>query len=333
MKAYSWVFAVALLVVLAWGLEQVAIAPLQTGEVYPPYSSLRSDPMGAKALYESLSELPDLTVERLYKPRITLADSGAAILVLGTDPIGWSAVKDKTLEEYEKLVHRGDRLIIGFLPPPAHEESHEAQAAEERWHIKLIYRKTSGPASHIVAGPEWRPLAGHEAVERNFGAGSIVLVADSYPLSNEGLREARDSAFISQLLGSDRRIVFDENHFGVVETGSVTKLMRKYRLEGAVAMLALVAGLFLWRSASSFLPPRQTRASGAVTGRDSAEGLTALLHRGVPEKALLEVCYAEWVKTWRGTAPPHTVEEVVRMGKDNPVEGYRAACRVLTEKR
>src|ERR1700719_3034697 len=111
MKAYSWVFAVALLVVLAWGLEQVAIAPLQTGEVYPPYSSLRSDPMGAKALYESLSALPDLHVERLYKIRQTLGGPSEALLVLGADPVEWSALKETTLDDYEKLVRQGGRLV------------------------------------------------------------------------------------------------------------------------------------------------------------------------------------------------------------------------------
>ena len=133
----------------------------------------------------------------------------------------------------------------------------------------------------------------------DFGAGTIVLAADTFALSNEGLREARDPELIAALAGPATHIIFDENHFGVIETGSVTKLMRKYRLEGAVAMLALVAALFLWRSASSLLPPRETRADDAVGGRDSLEGMTALLHRGVAEKELLDTCFAEWSRVRR----------------------------------
>ena len=62
------------------------VAPLITGEVYPAYSSLRSDPLGAKALFESLSEQPGLDVTRLYKARspldseTTLLGSRASIL-------------------------------------------------------------------------------------------------------------------------------------------------------------------------------------------------------------------------------------------------------------
>ena len=334
-----WIFAVTLLAVLVWGLEQVVVGPLETGEAYPPYSSLRSDPLGAKALYESLAALPDLRVERLYKTRSALEGSVEALLVLGTEPVAWSALKNNTLEEYERLVRQGGRLVIAFVPVRVPQNAGEQNAVEARWHLKFSYARPSGEddrsaaiprdsALRFEAGPEWRRLGGREAIERGFGAGSIVLIADSYPLSNQGLRDARDAQFISTLLGPARRIVFDENHFGVVETGSVTKLIRKYRLQRAIAVLAVLAALFLWRSASSFLPPRETSLSDAVTGRDSTEGMTALLRRGVPEKELLDVCYAEWAKSVRGAIPPQ-VEEAVRQGKSNPVEAYRAASRAI----
>jgi len=38
------------------------------GDAYPPYSSLRSDPAGAKVLFESLSRLPGVAVSRSYQP-------------------------------------------------------------------------------------------------------------------------------------------------------------------------------------------------------------------------------------------------------------------------
>src|SRR5882724_4121777 len=105
-----WIGAVALAGLLLWGLAGVVLAPLGSGELYPPYSSLRSDPLGTRALFDSLSELPELRVERLYKPRNTIRDrdarekdareKDAAIFVLGIDPTAWLAVKDATLEEY-----------------------------------------------------------------------------------------------------------------------------------------------------------------------------------------------------------------------------------------
>ena len=340
-----WVVIVALLAVFVYGLEQVAISPLQTGDVYPPYSSLRSDPLGAKALYESLAALPDIKVERLYTERMTLG--GDTMFVLGVDPVGWSGVKDATLKEYEDLVQSGGRMVIAFLPVHPRIEhfdlgkDKEKPAIGERWNLRLKYRPglyedtdavPSQTALRLDAGPEWISLGGHGAISRSFGKGRIVLVPDSFPLSNQGLLEARDSGFISVLAGAAKTIVFDENHFGVAETGSVTTLMRKYRLEGAVAVLALAAALFLWRSASSFLPPRESRPATAVTGRDSTAGMTALLHRGIPEKDLLNACLAEWSKSAPRQDRTAQVEEAIRAHRD-PVEAYRAATHALTEQK
>lgn len=331
---FLWIFAIVLLAVLVWGLDQIAVAPLETGEIYPRYSSLRTGPAGAKALYESLAALPEISVERSYKGRKTM-QPGDAMLVLGVDPVPFSAITDQTIDEYEKLVRDGGRLIIAFLPLEAVRLSPDQHPLDHLWRLKMAYRKTgaTGMSLALEAGPEWEKLP-HGAIERNFGAGSIVLVPDSSPLSNQGLRDARDPRFIATLTGDARHLLFDENHFGVVETGSVAKLMRQYRLEGAIAMLVIVAALFLWRSASSFLPARQARSSAAVAGRESIEGLSALLHRGIGEKDLLDVCFAERTKSARHDDRMERVEqEIARIGKRNPVEAYRAASRALTEKK
>src|ERR1035438_5550985 len=87
---------VALFLVGAW---QVMIAPLATGDLYPPYSSLRTDPLGAKALFESLSEQPGLDVTRLYKAR-RLLDSATSLLVLGVDSLAWAHTSKPMLDDY-----------------------------------------------------------------------------------------------------------------------------------------------------------------------------------------------------------------------------------------
>ncbi len=112
---FLWIFAIALAGLLVWGLDQIAVAPLETGDIYPQYSSLRADPAGAKALYESLAALPGLTVDREYKNRQTM-QPGEAMFVLGVDAVPFSSIEDKTLDEYEKLVSNGGRLIFAFLP-------------------------------------------------------------------------------------------------------------------------------------------------------------------------------------------------------------------------
>jgi hypothetical protein len=332
--------AVVLVLGLAWGLEQVVVSPLQTGAAYPEYSSLRSDPMGTLALYESLAKV--MHVERLYKSRMaTDPGLGTTIFVLGVDPVGWSQVKEDTLKEYEELTAKGARLVIAFLPvsqPWAVDK--EMHPVERKWHIHFNFKDFHADpgetpretALEFKAGPEWKAL-GESAVKRKLGAGTMVLAADSYPLSNEGIRDERDSEFIVQLVGPAKEIVFDENHFGVVETGSITKLMRKYHLEGALAVLALVAGLFLWRSASSLLPSRAPRAEQAVTGRDSLEGMTALLRRGIPERDLVRICYEEWKKTSSDDHKSRNIDVGDALIDDkNAVSAYREIGKALAEK-
>jgi len=333
MNRWAWL-GLALIAFLFWGLDEVIVTPLETGEAYPPYSSLRRDPLGAKALYDSLSSV--IPVDRLYKERMKLTDE--ALLILGVDPVAWSALDAETIQRYRKLVENGGRLVIGFLPVRTPPHIPDSRPVEALWGIQFKYRdqpdeeeRDSIPREtslYFASGPHWRSRDGF--VERDFGAGTVVLIADTFPLSNQGLREERNAPLIAAVIGPARRAVFDENHFGVVETGSIVKLMRKYRLEGALAILAIVAGLFLWRSGSSLLPPRRVVLDGAVAGRDSLSGMAALLYRGVAERDLMSVCFAEWSKTERNGAKTARVEEEIR-GKD-AVTAYRAACRALSEK-
>lgn len=322
---------VAILVALVWGLEVVIVSPLETGTAYPEYSSLRPDPMGTMALYESLEKV--VKVERLYKSRMRRdPGAGTTIFVLGVDPMAWAKLKVDTLKEYEELTAKGARLVIAFLPVSDPWKDTDARPVETRWGVGFRYSKVHA-AEHgaipketalvLTPGKEWKRIG--SAIERPLGAGSVVLLADSYPLSNEGLRESHDAGLIVKLAGEAKEVVFDENHFGVVETGSVTKLMRKYHLEGAMAVLALVAALFLWRSSSSLLPSRAPDAGQPVMGRDSAEGMTALLRRGIAEKDLVRVCYEEWRKTSRA-------EKTVAVGSNDVVAAYREIARTLAEK-
>src|SRR5579862_1134225 len=282
----KWFVGLALLALLVWGLDQVVRAPLETGETYPAYSSLRSDPLGAKALYDSLAALPELSVERWYKTRPMAGSSATTVLVLGVDPVAWSGIDEKGIEELETLARNGTRLVLAFLPVRKPFLTPGKRPVEARWDLKLSYREIEkqdvfarGVPRHtslvFEPGPEWRPFdPALTAIERPYGNGMIILVGETFGLSNEGLRDQRDAESIARLIGPSRSVIFDENHLGIEESGSVTVLMRKYNLEGAVFVLALVAALFLWRSATSFLPPvAGSGGDGAVAGRDSLEGL------------------------------------------------------------
>jgi hypothetical protein len=350
-KTVLWGAAIVIAALFVWGLEQVAVAPLESGEIYPPYSSLRADPLGTKALYESLAALNELQVSRLYKPHKQLAP-GSTLLVLGLGPVVWDEISQKTLTEYENLVAKGGRLILAFVPVYAPKKKLDYPLLKDRWDVRFKYHddddvvEKGNEASGIPAesdlyfefGKEWAVTESEGddepiLIERQFGAGTIALLSQSYALSNEGLRESRDAAFISNLLYNNRNIVFDENHFGIQDTGSVTTLMRKYHLEPAIGVLLVTALLFLWRSASSLLPPTRSDLAEAVAGRDAQEGMVSLLERSVAEKDLLSTCYTEWARTAAGNRRANILQaEIQRRGGEPPVEIYRAASQILTQK-
>jgi hypothetical protein len=340
-----WGAAIVIAALFVWGLEQVAVAPLESGEIYPPYSSLRADPLGTKALYESLSELDDLQVSRLYKPRKQLSP-GSTLLVLGLGPVAWDEISQKMLTEYENLVAKGGRLILGFVPVYAPESKLEYPLLKDRWDVRFKYSDDDDvdrseiprdSALYFEPGKEWNITKLDDEVpiviERQFGAGTIVLVAQPYPLSNEGLRQSRDAVSIASLLGDGRDIAFDENHFGIQETGSVTTLMRKYHLEPAIGVLMVTALLFLWRSASSLLPPTRSNHAEAVAGRDAQEGMVSLLERSLPEKDLLSTGYKEWARMAAGNRRANILQaEIQRRGGEPVVQIYRAASQILRQK-
>lgn len=98
-----------------YGIAHLFLMRFRTGDVYPPYSTLRTDPLGAKAFYDSLDELPQLDVRRNLRPIWKLKPQApATILYLGTPYLAsWG---DDELHEVESLLMAGSRVVITFLP-------------------------------------------------------------------------------------------------------------------------------------------------------------------------------------------------------------------------
>lgn len=150
-------------------------------------------------------------------------------------------------------------------------------------------------------GPEWRVLYSTGGcpviIERALGAGSIVLVADSYLFSNEAMLKERRPEILARLIGDCRLVVFDEFHLGVSERPGMMTLLRKYRLHGFFALLLLLAGLFAWQNLVRFIPENAAGVKKeplVAPGTDQLEGLVNLLQRNIKSDLLLETCFEEW---------------------------------------
>src|SRR5579872_1418279 len=103
--------------VFAAGLFELFKLRFEAGDVYPPYSSLRSVPLGTMALFESLSRMPGVTLIRDYNSSNRLPPGrGSAYLHLAATREEWLWIPDEVVQEIQGYVLGGGRLVIAFSP-------------------------------------------------------------------------------------------------------------------------------------------------------------------------------------------------------------------------
>lgn len=325
--------AILLAAGFAYGALRLFGIQFAIGEVYPEYSSLRSDPLGSKLLFDSLQGLPGIRVERNYLPPEYLPEHGATILFLGSS----LAAPAVDLKQLERAASRGNRIVVALRltksPQPA-----EVKNLQDAWHIKLDEDPAKGRAHRFFFGdaPGWKILdrAGPKllAIEKDFGKGTVALLAESSDFDNESTIAGDRMAQVTAAIGPYSTIVFDEQHLGIAEGGSVVDLARRFRLGGLMFGLALVAALFLWKNAAGFPPPARTPTSGMLAGRTSQAGLLTLLQRHVPPRDLAAACWQEWLIGNGGQVSAARIERaaaIARRGVTDPLESTREIAAVL----
>jgi hypothetical protein len=310
-----------------------------SGDAYPAYSSLRGDPAGAKLIFESLSGLPGVSVARSYLPFERVPDRDSTFLLLGMDAYSFAMEDDSDAQTLEDFAGRGNRLVIAIGEATGREPPQPAPL-EKRWGVRmgLDFDKQGHGNPYFAAAKNWEILEGTIArplvIERAFGKGSMVLVADGRVFSNQSVAEAKRTALLTHAIGSHTRIVFDETHFGIVESGSVVALARRFRLHGVALGLAIVALLFIWKNATSF-PPVSSAPEQKVFGRTSVAGLVTLLQRHVAQDRLASACWQEWLKTHTrkiASTRRAQAENVLRNEANRPIEALREIQTIVRTK-
>ncbi|MEM7700071.1 MAG: DUF4350 domain-containing protein [Verrucomicrobiota bacterium] len=131
-------FAVGVLLLLGVILIAAFVGVLRgrliDGRVYPHYASFRADPLGTRALYETLERLPEFEVRRNLVPLARVDDLGEndAFLILGyprDEMVGWRIPEDSGLF---KSVEAGARLVITVNPQFVPERFAPVKTKEEK---------------------------------------------------------------------------------------------------------------------------------------------------------------------------------------------------------
>lgn len=89
----------------------------EKGDIYPAYSSLRSDPLGTKILFESIKIISPLTADRNYQP-VYRMESGhdTTLFSLGMDAGSFDYTDRDTYSAISRFVTSGGRLVVSFFP-------------------------------------------------------------------------------------------------------------------------------------------------------------------------------------------------------------------------
>jgi hypothetical protein len=96
------------------GLFQLFDLVFEKGDIYPAYSSFRSDPLGARALYEAMKSLGSISVSRNLKPLTRLPDGkNKTMFFFGSN---LSEDPEDLIKALENFAAGGGRLVITFYP-------------------------------------------------------------------------------------------------------------------------------------------------------------------------------------------------------------------------
>jgi hypothetical protein len=371
-RLVAWVVVVGgFLAVLYFGWQTFRIR-METGDSFPEYSTFRADPKGLKALYESLQATDLLQVSRRLQASKTLSSGENQVLVIAGVRPDQENVSDEDTQFFDHWLATGGRLIVALRPernplskstsaPPANQEMADDNSVVSwrslirRWGATIaplteIHSATAdatlfgmiprwlGRNSFAQLKSDWKIIAvqgdKNVIVERALAQGSLVLLADSYPLSNEALTAGRNTEFLLWLIGRRGGVLFDETHLGLSERPGIMTLAQRYGLQGTLISIVAVLLLFIWKCQYTLVPrTARDRTRSTVSGCSSEQVFLNLLQRTISRKNLLGLC----LETWRKTAPSAQLARLARSGAKSDegspiVERYNQLTALLNEK-
>jgi hypothetical protein len=137
-KLFRAFLLLILTALFVYGATHLLILRFEKGDVYPPYSSYRSDPLGTKAFYEALGLLREVETMRQVEPlqeRSGLSET--TLFLFGLRAPRFPAMEQALVKALEEGVLGGGRIVISFVPtdaepgPPSKEKKKEECPKED----------------------------------------------------------------------------------------------------------------------------------------------------------------------------------------------------------
>lgn len=239
--------------IFVYGVSDIISLRFARGDVYPPYSSLRHDPLGAKIFFESLGRAgadvarQERTLDHL--PR----DGQGTLFYLGARPWFW---RERDIIALEEFVKKGGRLVIAFFPQTSLEVREEmgrktknstasptptptpdeeekfllARDLAKRWHVAFESKKDGVGATAKTFLPDLdREISWHSAL--HFGGSGKewrwIYYIDDRPVVIQRAMDHGTIVFVADSFLFSNEAMLDERHPAILAwlTGTATKIL------------------------------------------------------------------------------------------------------------
>jgi hypothetical protein len=170
-KSLTVFFLWAVAAVFVYGVIELLILRFERGDLYPPYSSFRPDPLGTKALYEGLRGVKGIETGRNIEPLDRVTElSRTTLFLFGLQPSQFRVMAQSTVKAVEEAAERGGRIVISFAStdnpahPPSNEERPEEESKEGGADRRDEEQRLAGEADFDL-GERWNVATGFSAEE------------------------------------------------------------------------------------------------------------------------------------------------------------------------
>jgi hypothetical protein len=121
-KLYKWLAAATVAGFLA-GISHLMMLRFERGDVYPAYSSYRSDPIGARAFYESLERLEGIRVTRNLRPLSALGSGNdSTLFFVGAGMGSVNTIELQTAQALDAFMSGGGRVVVAMRAATDHSQ-------------------------------------------------------------------------------------------------------------------------------------------------------------------------------------------------------------------
>jgi hypothetical protein len=301
---------------LVGGLAWLIHLRFESGRAYALRSSLRSDPLGSKALHDAYAELPGLQVSRNFVPLVQLRalSPDATLLLLNTS--GGQMHRLADFDRVVDFVERGGRLVIAMNPERVAYEYLENEMEEDSEASAKDDEETNEAADEDSDAEEkstgftrrsdeenelfWAGLAlrhgEHEGGEALRAEAATSDLPERTPWREGGVLVEFDEEVWSPIYQIDEEVVAAQRRLGA---GSIVVLTDDYLFSNEALLKHRYAQLLAWvLGGQSSLIFEETHL-----GVSERSGVATLMRRYGLEGFAVAFASLMALVVWRGASP------------------------------